>query len=148
MMLGTLIIGIVVTASHIKYRAETKPLSAYLGLQISWMVLFWMWCFGWYVSDSYRASATVTGLAIVANYIINYWWFEYYKARIMQNDKLYRAYKDANPHCQKAIVVLSLMTSFQLFRLSYSRLFDCAGMNAQLENREKYFKKMNRLTHF
>lgn len=90
MMLGTLFIAIVVFVSHKKYPAETKPLSAYLGLQISWMVLFWIWNFGWYVSDSYRASATVTGLAVIANYIINYWWFEYYKARIMQNDKLYR----------------------------------------------------------
>lgn len=76
------------------------------------MVLFWIWCFGWYVSDSYRASATIVGLALIANYIINYWWFEYYKARIMQHDALYRAYKDANPHWQKAIVVVSLMTSF------------------------------------
>ena len=148
MMLGTLIIGILVTVSHFKYQNVTKPLSAYLGLQISWMVLFWVWSFGWYVSDSYRASATIVGLAIIANYIINYWWFEYYKARIMQNDKLYREYKDANPHWQKAIVVCSLLTSFQLFRLSYCRLFDCAGMNAQFQNREKYFKKMNRLTHF
>jgi hypothetical protein len=76
------------------------------------MVLFWFWCFGWFVSDSYRASSTLQALALVANYIINYWWYEYYKSKIMQNDKLYRVYKDANPKFQKTIVILSFFTSF------------------------------------
>ena len=41
-----------------------------------------------------------------------------------------------------------MFTSFQLFRISYSELFNAGGLKAEMTNHKKYYKRMNRYTLF
>ena len=101
------------------------------------------------VKDGHNASASVVAFALVANYILNCIFYEFYKIRIDKgHDKLYSDYKYAYPATQKAIITWSMITSFNLFRFQYCCFFDSGKYKARLSQRMKYYKRMNRYTLF
>jgi hypothetical protein len=44
------------------------------------------------IRDSHTASSTLVSLAIFANYVINYLWWEYYNDKLYKRDAEYQAY--------------------------------------------------------
>ena len=97
------------------------------------MVVFWVYMGAFLIKDGHNASASVLGFALLANYILNCIFYEFYKIRIDKgHDKLYAVYKEQYPTTQKQIMTWSMITSFNLFRFQYSCLFDSGKYKARL----------------
>jgi hypothetical protein len=126
----------------------TRPFSAFLALQAAVHVIFWFYMLIFLAKDYHKASGTLMTIALVNNYIINCIWYNYYKDRILAHDSEYRNYKLKHPRTQKLIVIFSVLTNFQLFRLSYSKLFNSDRYGASFSSRLKFYKRMNRYTLF
>ena len=73
---------------------ETKPVTAFLALESSFLVVFWFYLLIFLLKDGHTASASVVALALVANYMLNCVFYEFYKIRIDKgHDSLYATYK-------------------------------------------------------
>ena len=128
---------------------ETKPVTAFLALESSFLVVFWFYLLIFLLKDGHTASGSVVALALVANYILNCVFYEFYKIRIDKgHDKLYADYKHGYPTTQKAIMIWMMLTSFNLFRFQYCCFFGSAKYKARLSQRMKYYKRLNRYTLF
>ena len=107
---------ILIAISNYKTK-ETKPVTAFLALESSFLVIFWIYQLIFMLKDGHTASGSVIALALVANYILNCVFYEFYKIRIDKgHDKLYADYKQGFPATQKTIIVWMMLTSFNLFR--------------------------------
>ena len=86
--------------------------------------------------------------ALICNYLMNCVWYNFYKERILGHDVLYTEYKRTYKSTQKCILVLSMLTSFQLFRLQYSQMWGADSHAARFAKRAKFYKRMNRYSLF
>ena len=44
------------------------------------------------IMDAHQASATLVSLALFANFVINYLWWEFYNDKLYKNDTLFQQY--------------------------------------------------------
>lgn len=112
------------------------------------MVFFWIYMLVFLILDKHTASASIVSIALLANYTINYLWYEFYTDRLKKLDKLFIEYKQKYPKSDRLIKFISVLTSFHFFRLCYSCLFNADGLKAEFELRAKYYRRMNRYTLF
>jgi len=77
---------IVILVSYFGYTKETAPYITFLALESCWMVLFWIYMLGFLIADGHHASATLVSVAIFANFVINYLWWEFYNDKLINND--------------------------------------------------------------
>ena len=136
-----------ITVSNLK-TYNTRPFSSFLALESAWLVAFWFYYIAFLIKDGHSASAIIVAIGLVCNYFINYLFYEFYKDRILREDKHYKEYKKKFKSVQNAIVDWSMLLSFQLFRLTYSGMFDKPQYSCKMGIRQKYFKRMNRYTLF
>ena len=96
-LLAPLLFLLLIACSNCKTK-NTRPITAFIALQSSFLVAFWIYMGAFLVKDGHNASASVVAFALLANYIMNCIFYEFYKIRIDKgNDKLYAEYKRAFP---------------------------------------------------
>lgn len=127
---------------------ETKPFVLFLGLESCAMVVFWIYMLVFLVRDGHQASATLVSLALFANWVINYLWWEYYNDKLYKNDIPFQEFDALYPKTTKAIKILCLLINFDLFRISYSYMFDLPQLKADMLKKDKNYKRINRYELF
>lgn len=87
------------------------------------MLAFWIYMLVFLIRDGHTASATLVSIAIFCNFVINYLWWEYYNDKLYKRDSEYQDYCSQYPRTTSMIKLVSLLTVFDFFRMSYSHLF-------------------------
>ena len=108
------------------------------------MVFIWIYLVIFLFKDKHLSSSAIVIIALIMNQILNIFWFAYYRKKVVSLDTSYQMYMKYYPKTQKTIVALSFITTFQLFRLQYSRLFNSKALSCTLKLKEKYYQKLNR----
>jgi hypothetical protein len=91
----TIGILLVVVASNIK-TYDTRPFSAFLALESSWLVVFWFYYAFFLIKDGHSASTILVAFALLSNYIINYLFYEFWRTRLCKEDTQYQQYREDN----------------------------------------------------
>lgn len=127
----------------------TKPITAFIALQSSFMVGFWVYQMIFLLKDKHNSSPILIAVALVANYACNCIFYEFLKNRLLHGkDKKFNEYQSTFPATAKCILNFSMLSSFQLFRFQYSGMCGKVNYLARFENRMKYYKRINRYTLF
>jgi Ca2+/Na+ antiporter len=79
---GTVIIIITIAVSRC-LKPSTRIYNSFLALEGAFLVLFWFYMLVFLIKDNHKASATMIGVALTCNYIINFVWYNFYKERIL-----------------------------------------------------------------
>jgi uncharacterized membrane protein len=82
----TAIVLTILLVSYLMNKVETNKQSIWLGLESCVMILFWIYMLAFLIKDGHQASATLVSLALFANFVINYLWFEFYNDKLYKND--------------------------------------------------------------
>ena len=118
-------LGIVVTIAISNCKTyNTRPFSSFLALESAWLVAFWFYYLAFLIKDGHSASTLLVAFALLSNYVLNWVFYEFYKDRLLKEDKHYKAYKEQFKGAQNQIIDWSMILSFQLFRLTYCGMFD------------------------
>ena len=74
-----------IIAAAISNRRErrTKPITAFVALQSSWLVGFWIYQLSFMLKDEHRSSALLIGIALILNVILNCIFYEFLKKRML-----------------------------------------------------------------
>lgn len=91
---------------------ETAGFTVFLALESIVMLGFWCYMLAFLIMDNHRASASLVAIAIFANYILNYQWYEFYNDKLIKNDQLFQQYCNKFPKSARTIKIFSLLTSF------------------------------------
>lgn len=128
---------------------RTRPITAFIALQSSFMVGFWVYQMIFLLKDEHNSSPILVAVALVANFACNCIFYEFLKGRLLLGkDKQYNEYQQSFPRTAKAILNFAMLTSFQLFRFQYSGLCGKPRYMTRFENKMKYYKRINRYTLF
>lgn len=147
-MVAPVIFLLAIAISNIKDK-RTKPITAFIALESSFMVGFLIYQMIFLLKDSHNSSPILIAVALVANYACNCIFYEFLKARVLHGkDKLFNEYQSTFPSTSKLILKFSMLTSFQLFRFQYTGMCGKPMYFARFENRMKYYKRVNRYTLF
>lgn len=152
-LIGTVLIILLVAVSRC-WKPQTRIYNAFLALEGAYLVFFWIYMLVFLIKDYHKASATMIGIALINNYIINLIWYNFYKERVLTQQPnavggmTYGEYKNTYKCTQKTILIFSLLTTFQLFRMQYCLLFGADQYNARFELTGKLVKRMNRYSLF
>lgn len=65
--------------SNHKYKRTTKPVTAFIALQGSWMVIFWLYQLIFMLKDGHSGSPLIIAFALILNYIINCIFYSFIK---------------------------------------------------------------------
>ena len=115
---------IIAMVSNHKHKRTTKPITAFIALQGSWMVGFWVYQIIFMWKDGHSGSPILIAFALIFNYIINCIFYSFIKQRLINGkDPLYQQYCVTHGRTQRWILNWSMLTSFQLFRFQYCGLF-------------------------
>lgn len=86
--------GIILTISISNCKTyNTRPFSSFLALESSWLVVFWYYLLIFLIKDGHSASTIIVVIGLVCNYFINYLFYDFYKDRLLKEDKYYQEYK-------------------------------------------------------
>lgn len=97
---------------------QTRIYNSFLALEGAFLVFFWIYMLIFLIKDFHKASATMIGLALINNYIINMVWYNFYKERILTakvnaiGGYTYGDYKNTYKCTQKTILIFSMITTF------------------------------------
>ena len=103
---------IVVVSISNKITYDTRPFSSFLALESAWLIFFWFYYAAFLIKDGHSASTMLVAFALVSNYIINLFFYDFYKERILKEDTKYIEYKKANKGPAAQIIQWSMLTSF------------------------------------
>ena len=123
---------------------RTKLFTSYLAIESVILVGIWIYLVVFLLKDQHKSSAALLIIALLINQMMNVFWFLYYRKKILPFDQSYQMYKKHYPKTQKAIIILGFVTTFQVFRLQYSKVFNIKALSCTLMLKEKYYKKLNR----
>ena len=79
----TTVIFLIVLINFSISKREIRIYEIFMALESCVLVFFWIYMLIFLIRDGHQASATLVSLALFANYVINYLWWEFY------NDKIY-----------------------------------------------------------
>jgi len=128
---------------------KTKPITAFIALQSSFMTAFWVYQMVFMLKDKHSSSPLIVAAALIANYALNCVFYEFLKTRMLNGrDKAFNEYQTSFKGTAKLIMNFSMLTSFQLFRFQYSGMCGKPRYLARFDNRMKYYKRVNRYTLF
>ena len=114
---GTVAIMILIAISRF-LKPSTRIYNSLLALEGAFLVFFWIYMLIFLIKDNHKASATMIGVALICNYIINLIWYNFYKERILTlqpnaiGGDVYGDYKNTYKCTQKTILIFSLLTTF------------------------------------
>ena len=92
---------------------RTKPITAFMALQSSYMIGFWIYQIAFLVKDSHNSSPILIAFALLCNYAINCVFYEFAKSRILHGkDKMFAQYTQEYKSTQKLVLTWSMLTSF------------------------------------
>jgi len=103
---------------------ETAGFTIFLALESCAMIGFWIYMLTFLIRDNHQASATLIAIALFANWVINYLWWEYYNDKLYKNDKEFQDFSKKFPLTISFIKLVCLLVSFDFFRIIYSHMFD------------------------
>ena len=66
-----------------KIYPNTRLFSAYLGLQSPIMFLLWVYLIVFLIKDKHWSSTFIVGMALLGNLVINFFWYSYYRKKIL-----------------------------------------------------------------
>ena len=97
------------------------------------------------IRDGHRSSFGLLCIALLSNFIINFFWLRYCRLKLCARDINYLAFSAAHPLFAAALLPLQLVFSFHLFRLLFSRLFRLTPLSSlTLTEKTRVQLKLNR----
>ena len=126
---GTIIIVCLVSNFIFK---PTRLFTALLALESLVMVPLWIYLSIFLILDKHTSSFGLVIFALIANMALNIFWYFYYTKKIRDVDRGYRIYMENYPKTQKTILIMSLLVTFQFFRMQYTRIFNGPMLNCTL----------------
>lgn len=141
-----IVTGLIIILSIVSERVftRTKMYTTYLSLQSVAMVFIWIYLVAFLLKDKHLSSTGIAMISLIFNYVLNILWFLYYRKKVLNLDESYKMYSKYYPKTQRFIIVMSLLTTFQFFRLQYTRLFNLKSLSCTFQLKEKYYQKLNR----
>lgn len=95
-------IGIICTVSISNLKTyNTRPFSSFLALESAWLVIFWFYYGAFLIKDGHEASTMLVAFALVSNYVLNYLFYEFYKERLVKEDRHYQVYTEKHPQASQ-----------------------------------------------
>jgi hypothetical protein len=110
------------------------------------LVALWAYLLSNLVKDKHWSSTCMVTLGLVINVCLNIFWLVYQSKKVAALDQGYAKYKQEHRLMTLLTNLMSLVVSFQLFRVQYSRLFGLPCFSMQLELKQKFYTKLNRYT--
>ena len=124
--------------------ARTRLMASFLAMQSVAMILLWVYLVVFLIKDGHLSSAGIVIIAVILNYTLNVFWYLYYRKKVVSLDTSYQMYMKHYPKTQRAVVIISLVSTFQFFRFQYSRMFNMKSLSCTFRLKEKYYLKLNR----
>lgn len=105
--------GIILTVVISNFKTyDTRPFSSFLSLESAWLVAFWFYYIIFLIKDGHSASSLLVAFALISNYIVNYLFYDFYKDRILKEDKHYQAYLVEHKKTADRVLTWSMILSF------------------------------------
>ena len=90
-------IALILSISSNLIYSKTRMFTAFLAIQSLVMVLLWIYLLAFLLKDGHKSSSALVVFALLSNFILNIFWYFYYKKKVVKLDHSYQLYMDHYP---------------------------------------------------